>query len=549
MTAAAASPRPTAASAIVGTLVAHGVTRIYCLPGIQNDWFFNALHDAGNAVSAVHARHEQGAAYMALGAALATGRPSCYAVVPGPGVLNTAAALATAYATNAPVLCLSGQIPSRMIGRGFGLLHEIPDQLGILERLTKQAVRAVDPAGAAQLLAESLRELTAGRPRPVAFEVPPDILSARGPFAAMAPLPPVAEPELEAGLVEEAARLLVGSRRPLIVVGGGAQAASDDVRRLAERLQAPVLSYRMGRGVMDDRHPLAITLPVGHRLWRDCDLVLAVGSRAQMPLANWGTDAGMKLVRVEVDPEEMTRIRVPDVALLGQVETVLPRLAAAFDRIADARPAREDVAAAKREVGRELAEAVAPQLAFLSAIRDSLGEEGIFVDELTQCGYVARVAYPVYRPRSFISSGYQGTLGWGYATALGVQDARPDVPVVSISGDGGFLFTMPEIASAVRHAIPLVAVVFNDGAYGNVRRMQREDYADRVIATDLANPDFVALARAFGIDGERVETPDALRSALTRAIGRRVPALIEVTVGEMPSPWRFLDMPRVRGRA
>ena len=537
----------TCAGAVVGTLEAHGLSRIYCVPGIQNDWFFNALHDTQGRIAAVHTRHEQGAAYMALGAALATGRVQAFSVVPGPGLLNTAAALATAYSTNAPVLCLTGQIPSRAIGRGIGLLHEIPDQLGILERLTKKAGRVSDPARAATQLAEAIAAIGEGRPRPVGLEIPPDILSARGDFAAAAPLSAAPEPAPDAGLIAEAAALIAEAERPMIIVGGGAQATSAAVGQLAERLQAPVLAYRMGRGVLDDRHPLAITLPVGHRLWKSCDLVLAIGSRAQIPFSSWGSDASLKLVRIDADPTVLDAVRTPDLALIGRVETVLPRLAEAIDRSAPKRASRtEEISALKQEVAREAAELL-PQVAFLNAIREAIGEDGILVDELTQCGYVARFAYPVHRPRTFISSGYQGTLGWGYATGLGVQDARRDAAVVSISGDGGFMFNVQELATAIRHDIPLIAVVFNDGAYGNVRRMQRELYNNRVIATDLANPDFVALGRSFGIEAERATSPEALRRAVAAAAGRRRPALIEVPVGDLPSPWRFLDMPRLRG--
>ena len=176
-------------------------------------------------------------------------------------------------------------------------------------------------------------------------------------------------------------------------------------------------------------------------------------------------------------------------------------------------------------------------------------EDGIFVDEVTQLGFAARLAFPVYKPRSFISPGYQDNLGWGFATALGVQDARRDVPVVSISGDGGFMFTANEMATAIRHRIPLVAVVFNDGAFGNVRRIQQESYGNRLIGSDLANPDFVAFARSFGAEAARVTSPQDLRSALRRAFAHRDgPTLIEVPVGPLPSPWEFIHMGKIRGK-
>jgi acetolactate synthase-1/2/3 large subunit len=196
-----------------------------------------------------------------------------------------------------------------------------------------------------------------------------------------------------------------------------------------------------------------------------------------------------------------------------------------------------------------LAEALAPQTAWLDALRAELPDDGIYVDEVTQIGFAARLLFPVYRPRTFLSPGYQDNLGWGFATALGAQHARSDVPVVSISGDGGFLFTANELATAVRHRIPLIAIVFNDSAFGNVRRIQEDQFGGRLIASDLANPDFVRFGKSFGAAAERAKTPKALRAALRRALRQRdTPSLIEVPVGPMPSPWSFIMLPNVRGR-
>jgi acetolactate synthase-1/2/3 large subunit len=195
-----------------------------------------------------------------------------------------------------------------------------------------------------------------------------------------------------------------------------------------------------------------------------------------------------------------------------------------------------------------LAKALRPQVAFLDAIRAELPEDGIYVDEVTQIGFAARLAFPVHQPRTFLSPGYQDNLGWGFATALGAQHARPDVPVVSINGDGGFLFTANELATAVRHRIPLVSIVFNDGAFGNVRRIQEEMFGKRLIASDLADPDFIRFAKSFGAAAEHAATPKALRAALKRAFKRRGgPTLIEVPVGAMPSPWPYIMLPKVRG--
>jgi len=180
-------------------------------------------------------------------------------------------------------------------------------------------------------------------------------------------------------------------------------------------------------------------------------------------------------------------------------------------------------------------------------VRAALPENGILVDEITQLGHAARFGYPVYRPRTFITPGYQGTLGWGYATALGVKAARPDCPVVSINGDGGFMFNVQEMATAMRHGIAAIAVVFDDGAYGNVRRSQELRYGNRLIGCDLANPDFVELAKSFNMSGKRVRTPGELTEALIAAIKANKPHLIHVPVGPMPDPWKFVHLPRVRG--
>jgi acetolactate synthase-1/2/3 large subunit len=197
---------------------------------------------------------------------------------------------------------------------------------------------------------------------------------------------------------------------------------------------------------------------------------------------------------------------------------------------------------------RERLDKLSPQLAFVDVIRAELPEEGIYVDDVTQIGFAARVAFPVYRPRTFLSPGYQDNLGWGYASALGAQHARPEVPVVAVSGDGGFLYTGNELATAMRHRIPLVAVVFADGAYGNVRRIQEEDFGNRLIASDLVNPDFVKYAESFGAAGRRARNPQELGIAIKAAFARREPTVIEVPIGPMPSPWEFLHMPRVRGK-
>jgi len=540
-------PLMSGGDAVVRSILSHGVSTIYCLPGVQSDHLFNAMFDAGDALRVVHTRHEQGAAYMALGAALATGKPAVYSVVPGPGFLNSTAALATAYSTGAQVLALIGQIPSRAIDKGHGLLHEIPNQIGILRTLTKWADRVTRPQDAPAMVGAAFRQLTSGRPRPVGIEVPPDVLAAKAEVALAAPLAPEADPPLDDDAIARAADLLAKAECPVIFVGGGANEAAHEVRALAEQLAAPVVAYRRGKGVLDDRHPLSHNFVGGHRLWPKADVVLAVGTRLQLPISAWGTDDRLTIIKIDIDPDEMERLRKPEIGLVGHSAVVLKRLAAHLAHVPAMRAERVAASRAlKEKVAADVA-VLAPQIGYLRAIRDVLPDNGVVIDELTQVGYAGRNAYEARAPRTYISSGYQGTLGWGVATALGAKHALGDIPVVAISGDGGFMFNVQELATAVRHRIPAVVVVFNDGAYGNVRNMQRDLHGNRLIGTDLANPDFVRLAESFGIGGQRVSGPDALRRALEQALAKNEPALIEVPCGDMPSPWQFIELPKVRG--
>ena len=545
-------PLMSGGDAVVRSILGQGVSTIYCLPGVQSDHLFNAMFDAGDVLTVVHTRHEQGAAYMALGAALATGKPAVYSVVPGPGFLNSTAALATAYSTGAKVLALIGQIPSRAIDKGHGLLHEIPNQIGILRTLTKWADRVTSPQVAPAMVGRAFQLLQSGRPRPVGIEVPPDVLAAKAEVNLMVQFAAEPEPPLDDDAIARAAALLAKAEHPVIFIGGGANDAAAEVRALAERLTAPVVAYRRGKGVLDERHPLSHVFVGGHRLWRNADVVLAVGTRLQLPISAWGVDDKLTIIKADIDPAEMDRLRKPEIGLVGDAAAVLRRITAHLDKLSPNKlsPMRADRVAASRKLKDEVAAdlaVLAPQLGYLKAIRDVLPDNGVVIDELTQVGYAARNAYQARAARTYISSGYQGTLGWGVATALGAKHALGDVPVIAISGDGGFMFNVQELATAVRHRIPLVVVIFNDGAYGNVRNMQRDLHGNRLIGSDLANPDFVRLAESFGIGGYRVSGPEALRQTLEKALGRNEPALIEVPCGDMPSPWQFIELPKVRG--
>lgn len=539
--------RMTGGAAMVEGLLRNGVDTLFALPGVQLNHFFDAVYDKRNAIRVLNARHEQGAAYMAFGYAIATGRVGAFAVVPGPGILNTTAALSTAYGCSQPVLAITGQINAAAIDRGFGLLHEIRDQPGTLASVNKWVHRIDHPVDAPAAMDEAFRHLQGGRPRPVTVEMAMDMMGLESlvpaPEAAVEVRPPEADPDL----IAAAAKMLGAAKAPMIFVGSGAYHAAAEVRALAEMLQAPVVAYQNGRGVLDERHYLAQVHPAGNALWAECDVALSIGCRLQPERMYWGIDDDLKVIHVDIDPTELTRVMAPTIGIVGDSALVTAALVDAVPAHNPRRASREDeLTALKASTHQHLVDGLGPQMAFLEVIRDELPEDGFFVDEFTQVGYVARVGFPVYRPRTMVTPGYQGTLGYGFATALGVAAAHPDKKVISVNGDGGFMYTMPELASAVHHNLDIVAIVFADGHYGNVRRQQKLEHDGKVIASDLTNPDFVKLAESFGALGLRADGPEGLRAALKQAFKQRGPAIIEVPVGEFTEPWPFIRPPASR---
>ena len=537
--------RMTGGEAIVDGLLRHGIDTVFGLPGVQTYGLFDAVARASNRLRLINARHEQTTAYMALGYACATGRPAAFAVVPGPGVLNTTAALATAWGVNAPVLCLTGQVPSAMIGRLRGQLHELPDQLATLRSLLKWAERIEHPSQASHLVARAFQEMTSGRPGPVALEMPWDQFAAQAEVTPQDPLPrhPVPAPDPEA--LAQLAKLVAAAKAPLLWVGGGAVHAAAEIKTLAERLGAPVVSFRSGRGILDDRHPLGLTIPAAYRLWKDADLLIGFGSRLEVPTSRWGAvPPGVKVARIDIDPAEMRRLKV-DIGIVADSADAARALAALVPAMHDPERAKA-IARAKAETAQAI-QKVQPQLGSLAAIRDALPENGVFCDEMTQVGYVSWFGLPIYGPRTLITSGFSGTLGAGFPTALGVKVAHPDRPVVAVTGDGGFLFGGAELATAMQHGINLITVLFNNAAYGNVLRDQKRLFQGRDAGAALRNPDFQLYAKSFGVPAWKVGDAAGLRKAIVEAIAANAPALIEVTtdISKESSPWEFI----VPGRA
>jgi acetolactate synthase I/II/III large subunit len=542
-------PGATGADMLVDAIASEGVDTIFGLPGLQLDYIFDALYRRQDAIRVIHTRHEQATAYMAFGYAQATGRVGTCLVVPGPGVLNATAALSTAYACNSPVLCITGQIPSAHIGGGLGFLHEIPNQARALESVTKWQGLVETGADIPSLVQEAFRQLNSGRRRPVVLEIPPDIAARRYTTAAdptRTPLPAPPAPDLEA--ISYAAKLLNEARNPAIFVGSGVFGAEAELRKLAEMLQAPVIMSEHGMGALDIRHPLAQTLQVGNDLWPAVDVALAVGTRFFHPIVHWGRDDKVRLIRIDIDPAQSVAAWPPDVNITANAAAALTALVDSVAATLARRPSREDeFALIKAKKEETLGRILAPQRAYTKVIRDALPEDGIVCFDVTQLHFYSWWGYPTFRPRTVIQPGYQGTLGYGYPTALGAKVGVPDRPVVYVGGDGGFMFNCQELSTAMRFDIGVVAIVFNDGAYGNVRRIQREMFENRLIACDLQNPDFEKFVGSFGMNYWRCDSPETLAPALDAALATDRPAFIEVTIDHFPNPFPHMFFRKVRG--
>ena len=529
----------TGGQALAQQLAREGVRHVFGVPGVQLDYAVDGLASVAEQIAYWNTRHEQTTSYMADGYARASGQVGVCMVVPGPGVLNALAGVATAYACSSRVLCVAGQIPSEAIGRGLGLLHEIPEQSRILGALTKWSAQATAPSEIPALVHEAIRQLRSGRPRPVGLEVPPDVLQMQAEVELLDPVErdePIAP---DPALIRQAADLLRRAERPVIYVGGGAVAgdAGSALQQVAEVLQAPVVMSNNGRGALDDRHPLALTWLAGRAVLAEADLVLGVGTRflnGQEPIAI-ADRAGYVLINAE--PADLGEPRRPALAVHADARAALQAVSEELDGLR-AQRAWADLERV-RAWERDILDEIQPQTGWVRALRAGLPDDGILVNEFTQVGYVAQAAFPVYAPRTYIGPGYQGSLGYGFPTALGAKVARPDRAVLSITGDGGFGWALPELSTARKYSIGLVTVVFNDQAFGNVRRSQVEQFAGRVLGSDLQNPDFVALAESFGVRGARATTPAELQGLLRETLGpHSEPVVIDVPVQPMPAPFR-----------
>ena len=534
-------PRMTGGEALVKSLAREGVRVVFGLPGVQLYGAMAALRDEPG-IRFITTRHEQATSYMADGYARGGGGFGVALVVPGPGLLNASAGLSTAYAASSPVLMISGQVPKASLGRRVGVLHEVDDQLDAIRPVTKWQRRVLEVADIPRAVRDAVYQLKSGRPRPVELELSPDTLEEEAEVELL-PLAEAERPLADAASLDRAAERLLAASRPVIYAGGGVHAsgAHDALRAVAEHLQAAVIQTPEGKGALGDRHPLSL----GAALWTAspvrpyldaADVVLAVGTR----LAVAALKPAQQVIQIDADPDEAGRNHAKTVRLVGDGRSSLEGLLARLRAGAGPRASRTaELDAVRAAVARVAAEAE-PPAAILRSLRAGTPEDAVLVPDMTQVGYHTRPFWPVYHPRTYLTSSYSGNLGYAFPTALGAKVARPDLPVVAVCGDGGFLYNAQELATAVQHGINVVTVVFNDQAYGNVARDLDEVWGGS-IGAELQNPDFMKLADAYGVLGLRTKEPTEVGDLVREAVLADRPVLIEVPVGRMPRPPFFSD--------
>ena len=521
----------TCGQALVQLLERYGVDTVFGIPGVHTLELYRGLAQSG--IRHVVVRHEQGAGFMADGYARVSGRPGVCFLITGPGVTNAATPIGQAYSDSMPMLVISSVNRTRSLGKGWGQLHEITDQQAVTAPLTAFSATALSPEDLPDLVSRAFSAFESGRPRPVHLEIPIDVLAA--PTEDSWPMrPPAPRPAPTAEAAAKAAELLAGAKRPMIVAGGGAVGAGRPLRSIAERLGAAVVTTQAGKGVIPDSHPLSLISSLSDPAVQDmvgaADVVLAIGTelaetdfwRERLPIQG-------RMIRVDIDPAKLCDSYAATVAMLSDA-------ALAAQAIADALPAGAATSAdsVQAEVSRlrtQIRDGFAPKqqghLRVLDALRRALPADGVLMTDMTQIAYTGGMVFPVEQPRTWFHPMGYGTLGYALPAAIGAKLAAPERPVVALAGDGGFMFTVQELSVAVELGLPIVVLLWNNDAFGQIKDDMIEKQIPPIGVTPK-NPDFQALARAFGCHTVCVDDLDQMEAEITAGFARPGPSVIEV---------------------
>jgi len=516
--------------AVVDALVAHGVDTVFGIPGTHNLAIYAALEESS--IKHVTPRHEQGAGYAADGYARLSGRPGVVVTTTGPAILNASAAAAQAYSDSVPVLFIAPGMPSDHPSGYNGLLHEVRSQIDAMSAVVAHAQRVTSVAEIPHAVAQCFAAMTTGRPRPAYLEIPLDLLEAQAEVVAEAPVvvPSIVPAE---SVVAAAAEVIASAQRPLIVAGGGASRATAEVLAFAEKFDAPVVTTANGKAVVREDHPLAlgagVPLEVTLDLVRDCDVVVAVGTELAPADWWWGPMPATRLVRIDIDPLAVATNAIPEVAVVGDAAAVLADLTERLAPVTGRADSGADRAAAWRPRLIEDARTIgAAYVGLAESLAEVLDDDAVIVaDQTMSCYYGLMGNLPRYAPRSFMYPSGLGTLGYSLPAGIGAMVSTPGRQVVAVIGDGGVMFSLPELATAAQAGIALPVVVVDNGGYGEIRN-EMVDRDETPIAVDLPTPDFAGVARALGCHGVDAASYAEVGPAVREAFAADRPTLIYV---------------------
>lgn len=522
------------ADVLVDGLSRLGFRHLFGMPGSHSTTLYDAIRRQGM-IATILTRNEQAGAFAADGYARATGKPGLVCTTAGPGATNALTGVAECWADSVPILLLAGQVNADRIDQECGAYHEI-DLEGIFRPVTKWCGTVRKLEDIPTMLGQAFEAMTRGRPRPTALFLPQDLMREASPLteSVVATSVPMRSPEsIPPQPIAEAVALLEAAQRPIILAGGGAlwADAAVEVRALAERLGAPVITSLNGKGILDERDPISL----GHArsvrakaVLPHADAMLAIGCRFTEVMTEWRRMPVPKnLVQIDVDPDQIGMNHPVAVGIEADAQAALQALLRELSQVRTsgwdpyweqartARPARPEW--------------------LIETLRSALPETTPVFTDACEMGYRLQTDWTSYGPRSFFYPSNYITLGWGFPAALGAAVARGGEPVVSVSGDGGFLMTAQELATATRYQLPLIAIVHNDSSYGAIKNIQNRLHEGRFLDVELNNPDFLKFADAFAIPSARANDAATLRTAVAAALERQGPTLIEV-----PDHWRSI---------
>ena len=533
----------TCGESLIALLESYGVDTVFGIPGVHTLDLYRGL--AGSSIRHVQARNEQGAGFMADGYARLSGKPGVCILISGPGVTNACTPMGQSFADSIPVLVISSTTASDSLGKGWGCLHEVTDLEAVTRPLTALSATAGSADELEGLIAQAFSIFAAERPRPVHIAVPIDVLAETVSGAWQVRRPPD-RPVPTAETINQAAALLRRADRPVIYAGGGAAGAAQTLTRIAERLDAAVITTNAGKGVVPDSHPLClgggiVRAPVRTFL-SQADVVLAIGTEISE------TDSFVpklsltgQLIRIDIDSRKINDLYPADIGIVGDAATAATQLLKALGPEDTSRGTAQTVSVVRRSVFDELSDSESRHIRMLMVLRETLPDDAVIAGDICQVIYTGAFAYPVEQPRQWHYPAGYCTLGCGLPNGIGGKLALGDTPVVVVAGDGGFMFTVQELVTAAELELALPIIVWNNAGLKQIR----DDMASREIpatGVDGRNPDFLQLASACGCHATRPENEEAFRDAIKGALKASGPTLIEVNED---SPWlaedRILD--------